>query len=366
MFSRNIHDDRIAMKRNIAFFVSLTFCLALQALTDGPWSFTVADGEATLTGYSGTGPEDFVLPSSVESDGVSYPVTAVGSSAFSGKNWIKSILVPASVTNIANSAFHDCTNLRVVTLSTNLLSIGSSAFRNTRLSTVDIPDSVKNMGEWAFGGCNAMTNAVIGSGLEALPNYAFGYCNAFQSIEIPSTLTNISNSAFSNCKALREVVWNTDAETLNGDIFGGQTNWVSLVIAGNGSTTVGVSALLDNAFSGCSQLKTFEIADDGSLGNIGASAFSRAVSLKSIAIPGSVTNIGSSAFWVCEAMTNATIGAGVETIRPNAFEYCSALARVEIPSSVSGTATTERSTATSSAARRTGCRSSSSATAARR
>ena len=453
------------MKRNIAFCVSLTFCLALQALTDGPWSFTVANGEATLTGYSGTGPEDFVLPSSVESGGVSYPVTAVGSSAFSGKGWIKSILVPASVTNIAdnvfhscsgitnavilaqadvidlgmfpsesadfdtlvisgngntrlahsygnyaqqprlirisgvkelgegcfrnypnledvtfdddslriigneafygnktfasieipsgvtnigNSAFYDCTNLCAVTLSTNLLSIGNSAFRNTKLPTVDIPDSVKKMGEWAFGGCNAMTNAVIGSGLETLPNYAFGYNYAFQSIEIPLTLTNISNNAFSNCKALREVVWNTDADTLNGDIFGGQTNWVSLVIRGNGSTTVkgfsskavqnvtisGVSALLDDAFSGCSQLKTFEIADDGCLGDIGRNAFSRAGSLKSIAIPGSVTNIGSSAFWVCEAMTNATIGAGVETIGPNAFEYCSALARVEIPSSV--------------------------------
>ena len=448
-------------------FAAIAFCLSLQAgaFDYENWSFTVSGGEATLTGYSGIGPEDIVLPSTVTAAGTNYTVTAIGSSALSGKNWIKSILIPASVTNIAdnvfhscsgitnavilaqadvidlgmfpsqstdfqtlvisgngstrlvhsygnyaqqpryirisgvrdlgegcfknypnmkelvfeddclevigkeafyenntlasfdippnvtnigNSAFYDCTNLCAVTLSTNLLSIGNSAFRNTKLSTVDIPDRVKNMGEWAFGGCNAMTNAVIGSGLETLPNYAFGYNYAFQSIEIPSTLTNISNNAFSNCKAMREVVWNTDAETLNGDIFGGQTNWVSLVIRGNGSTTVrgftdkavqnvsisGVSALLDNAFSGCSQLKTFEIADDGCLGDIGRNAFSRAGSLKTIAIPGSVTNIGSSAFWVCEAMTNATIGAGVEAIGPNAFEYCSALARVEIPSSV--------------------------------
>ena len=69
--------------------IALGLCFRAEALTDGAWSFTVANGEATLTGYSGTGPEDFVLPSSVESDGVSYPVTAVGSSAFSGKNWIK-------------------------------------------------------------------------------------------------------------------------------------------------------------------------------------------------------------------------------------------------------------------------------------
>ena len=315
--------------------IALGLCFRAEALTDGAWSFTVANGEATLTGYSGEGPADLVLPSTVTAEGTSYTVTAVGSSAFSSRNWIKSILIPATITNLANnvfhscsgitnavilaqadvidlgmfpeqsvdfdtlvisgngrtrlvhsydsyaqrprhvrisgvrelgegcfknypnledvtfdddslriigneafygnignSAFYDCTNLCAVTLSTNLLSIGNSAFRNTKLSTVDIPDRVKNMGEWAFGGCNAMTNAVIGSGLETLPNYAFGYNYAFQSIEIPSTLTNISNNAFSNCKALREVVWNTDAETLNGDIFGGQTNWVSLVILG--------------------------------------------------------------------------------------------------------------------------------------
>ena len=322
---------------------AIAFCLSLQAgaLEYKNWSFTVSGGVATLTGYSGEGPADLVLPSTVTAAGTNYTVTAIGSSALSGKNWIKSILIPASVTNIAdnvfhscygitnavilaqadvidlgmfpsesadfdslvisgkgstrlvhsygnyaqrprhvrisgvrelgegcfknypnledvtfdddslriigneafygiktfesfeipsgvtnigNSAFYDCTNLCAVTLSTNLLSIGNSAFRNTKLSTVDIPDRVKNMGEWAFGGCNAMTNAVIGSGLETLPNYAFGYNYAFQSIEIPSTLTNISNNPYSNCKALREVVWNTDAETLNGDIIGRQTH----------------------------------------------------------------------------------------------------------------------------------------------
>jgi hypothetical protein len=451
-------------KKTLLFCVALAFCLVSQALTDGPWEFSVANGDATLTGYSGTGPEDFVLPSSVESGGESYPVTAVGSSAFSGKDWIKNILIPASVTNLANnvfhscsgitnavilaqadvidlgmfpeqssnfqtlvisgngntrlahsynnysqqpryirisgvrelgegcfrnypnmkelvfeddclevigkeafyenktlasfeippnvtnignSAFYNCTNLSAVTLSTNLLSIGNYAFRYTRLSTVNIPDSVTSIGEWAFGNCNAMTNAVIGGGLESLPDFAFGYSYAFQSIEIPSTLTNISNNAFSNCKALREVVWNTDAETLNGDIFGGQTNWVSLVIRGNGNTAVkgfsgkamqnvaisGVSALLDNAFSSCANLKTFEIEDD-CLGRIGNSAFSQESNLLSIDIPASVTNIGDSAFWSCAAMTNTTIGAGVKVIGQNAFNYCRCLQAVEIPASV--------------------------------
>ncbi|MBO4709522.1 MAG: hypothetical protein J5727_07075, partial [Kiritimatiellae bacterium] len=94
-------------------FAAMALCLSLQsgALEYENWSFTVSDGEATLTGYSGAGPEDLELPSSVESGGVSYPVTAVGSSAFSGKDWIKNILIPASVTNLANNVFHSCSGI---------------------------------------------------------------------------------------------------------------------------------------------------------------------------------------------------------------------------------------------------------------
>ena len=115
--------------RTIAAVASLVICLTQQAsaFTDGPWSFTVANGEATLTGYSGTGPGDFVLPSSVESDGVSYPVTAVGSSAFSGKNWIKSVLVPAGVTSIGYSAFWSCDAMTNAKIGAGVEVIGSSA-----------------------------------------------------------------------------------------------------------------------------------------------------------------------------------------------------------------------------------------------
>ena len=78
------------MKTKTVLCASLALCLAFQAkaLSDGSWNFSVAGGEATLTGYAGTGPEDLVLPSSVESDGVAYPVTVVvgpGTLAFQWK-----------------------------------------------------------------------------------------------------------------------------------------------------------------------------------------------------------------------------------------------------------------------------------------
>ena len=92
---------------------SLVLCLAFQAkaLTDGSWSFDVANGEATLAGYSGTGPEDLALPSSVTAEGATYTVTAVGPSAFSGKEWLKGLRIPNTVTDIGEWAFYNCSAL---------------------------------------------------------------------------------------------------------------------------------------------------------------------------------------------------------------------------------------------------------------
>ncbi|MBR1921761.1 MAG: leucine-rich repeat domain-containing protein, partial [Kiritimatiellae bacterium] len=402
---------------------------ASSAASDGPWSFSLADGEATLTGYSGTGPENLELPSSVESDGTSYPVTAIGSSAFGGKSWFKTVsipetvrsiaarafdscnglldvLVPASVTNLADTVFHSCTaitnavilaqadvidlgmfptqspitnivvagngrttlrhsyggyaqraflvelsgvaalgedcfgnfpNLTNVVFRDDMLrDIGRSAFSSaSNLLSIDIPASVTNIGSSAFWSCESLTNAVIGGGVRTVGSDAFSYCRALLGIEMPSSVTNIGSSAFANCNSIREVVWNGGDGTIDGGIFGGQTNWVSLVIRGNGNTAVkgfnekavqnvrisGVSEILSEAFRSCSQLKTFVIEDE-CLGDIGRSAFSSASNLLSIDIPASVTNIGSSAFWSCTSLGGVVFRRQeVPTVGGGAFSY---------------------------------------------
>ena len=141
----------VAMKKVLLFCVSLTSCLALQALTDGPWSFTVANGEATLTGYSGTGPENFELPSSVESGGTNYQVVAVGSSAFNGKSWFKTLRIPDTIRSIGNSAFESC----------------------RALNSIELPGSVTNIGRSAFNSCTNLVTATLNEGVVSIDDYAF-------------------------------------------------------------------------------------------------------------------------------------------------------------------------------------------------
>ena len=344
------------MNRNIVFCISLTFCLSLQALTDGPWTFTVANGEATLTGYSGTGPEDFVLPSSVESDGVSYPVTAVGSSAFSGKNWIKSILVPASVTNIADNVFHSCsgiTNAVILaqadvidlgmfpTQSTNFQTLVISGNGNTRLvhsyngysqrprhvrvsgvrelgsycfynypNLEDIvfeDDVLEIIGDYAFNGCRFDEVPCFGEGskVKLIRGNAFNGCQNLGSVVIPNSVTNIGSGAFYNCYSLSNVTIGANIDSISGEIFSGQTNWVSLAIVGNGNARVsgfrektvqnvslsGVRELASSSFESCKSLRTLELVDDGKLKSIVDWSFYNCTNLTAVVVPSSVTNI---------------------------------------------------------------------------
>lgn len=58
---------------------------------------------------------DYVIPESVEYEGVTYTVTAISGLAFFNSE-ITSVVIPNTVTLIYGSAFNDCINLRTVTI----------------------------------------------------------------------------------------------------------------------------------------------------------------------------------------------------------------------------------------------------------
>ena len=97
--------------------------------------------------------------------------------------------LPESVENIGDYAFQGCTNLRVVNLSSNLKSIGVSAFEKcANLQSITLPKSLKVIREYAFRYCANFDNwgNFTGGGLQSVKfedgvdfwtNGFFGFCN---------------------------------------------------------------------------------------------------------------------------------------------------------------------------------------------
>ncbi len=75
--------------------------------------YIIQDNEAIATRYFGDETSVEIL-SKVEKDGVTYHVTSIGPSAFSGCSSLTSIEIPKSVTSIGESAFSECGSLECI------------------------------------------------------------------------------------------------------------------------------------------------------------------------------------------------------------------------------------------------------------
>lgn len=93
-----------------------------------------------------------------------------------------------------------------------------------------------------------------------------------------------------------------------------------------------VSMIGDEAFKGCTQLKSIVIPESVTL--VGNNAFSGCSSLESIELAEGITKIGWSAFYNCKELKAINIPNGVAELGYSAFENCEKLAEVELPESV--------------------------------
>ena len=108
-----------------------------------------AEVTSGTTKYTG----NVVIPENVEYEGVSYSVTSIGNSAFSGCDDLTTVNIPKSVTSIGISAFYDCSSLTSVTIPNSVTSIEGVFYGCSSLTSVTIPNSVTSIGNWAFGEC---------------------------------------------------------------------------------------------------------------------------------------------------------------------------------------------------------------------
>lgn len=262
-------------------FLNLSICcfglmlscvhLSAYALTEGDYTYTVADGTATITGFNTSYSGALAITHSLGG----YPVIRIGDYAFYWHLGLTSVTIPDSVTSIGDYAFYRCIDLASITIPDSVISIGESAFNTCNdLASITIPDSVTSIGQSAFFDCRYLTNAVIGTGVINIGGGAFMGCGRLPNVTFPDSVVSIGYGAFSSCYNL--------------------TN----VMIGNGVTNIGIEA-----FASCWRLASVTFPE--SVVSIGDTAFAHCDVLTGLYFKGKAPNLGVYVF--SQADANATV-----------------------------------------------------------
>lgn len=130
------------------------------------------------------------------SEGLKYEITDAGKricsvigidASFSG-----ALYIPSSVT-IAGEVY-----------SVEHISAGAFA-NNPNITSLITNDGLLSIGESAFHGCTALTQAVIASSVKTIKRAAFSYCDMLTTVYIGSGIEEIGSDAFVNTSALNKV-----------------------------------------------------------------------------------------------------------------------------------------------------------------
>lgn len=130
-------------------------------------------------------------------------LTAIGDSAFQMCQ-LESVILPDSVTTVGNGAFASNENLKTVKLSSQLKEIPNALFLNnngnSNFTHIDIPEGVTTIGTRAFAG-NAFTTLTLPSTVIEIGDYAFGQTDkisTLKEVNLNENLKSIGDDAFRN------------------------------------------------------------------------------------------------------------------------------------------------------------------------
>ena len=134
-------------------------------------------------------------------------VVTIGAYTFYKCSSLTSLTVPNTVTSIGWYAFGGCNNLSEIHIHdlaawckinfnlTNPLVYAHNLYLNDTLITdLVIPDSVINIGAYAFYSCSNLTSASIPSSVKSIGYSAFGGCIKLNSIEIMGDACSVTNN----------------------------------------------------------------------------------------------------------------------------------------------------------------------------
>lgn len=175
-----------------------------------------------------------VLSHTYEKEGIlvfDKPISKIRDAFYECKTLV-SITLPDTINNFSRYAFWGCDNLQEFnhkfssqdkrclinskgvlitfapgniteyTVPSNATQIGGGAFRYSKLTKINIPNSVQIIGLCAFQNCATLCEVIMDYGILEICQSAFSNCKNLKHIVIPDSLIKVADYAFVGCKSL--------------------------------------------------------------------------------------------------------------------------------------------------------------------
>lgn len=162
---------------------------------------------------------------------------------------INKVIIPNTVEEIGQSAFAQLTELKEIEIPESVKKIGEYAFMLTGLKSISIPDGVEVIGNQAFNVCFELEKVNLGKNVKIIGEEAFNQCSNLKKINLDNVET-IGKGAFTECTNLEKIEFGKNLKTIESMAFNNCKN-LKAVNLGN------VKEIGDKAFFNCPIEKVF-------------------------------------------------------------------------------------------------------------
>ena len=221
---------------------------------------------------------------------------------------VKKAVIKSGVTSIAPYAFSNLTNMASVSIPNTVKDVGPYAFDDCGIVSITIPKSVEY---FVLDSCPKLKTVKFAAGTKLTA--AIWNCPSLTTVSIPNGALYVGG--FNNCKALKTLSI-PDGVVSVGDLTGCSA-LTSLSLPNS------VDSLGD--CRGCTKLASVKLSPRVEI--LGINAFRDCKSLKTIDLQ-NVRWIGEAAFKGCSSLTTVTVPIGLNDVDANAFNGCTKLAKV--------------------------------------
>lgn len=221
---------------------------------------------------------------------------------------VKKAVIKSGVTSIAAYAFYNLTNMASVSIPNTVKDVGPYAFDDCGIVSITIPKSVEY---FVLDSCPKLKTVKFAAGTKETA--AIWNCPSLTTVSIPNGALYVGG--INNCKALKTLSIPDGVVSVGG--LTGCSALTSLSLPNS------VDSLGD--CRGCTKLASVKLSPRVEI--LGINAFRDCKSLKTIDLQ-NVRWIGEAAFKGCSSLTTVTVPIGLNDVDANAFNGCTKLAKV--------------------------------------